>query len=286
MNVPDNLNILERIADQEGFQVKRYDALSGGSINQVYLLHTSQGKQVLKINEKRRFPGMFQAEKEGLDELRKSGTFQVPEVLHIGSVGPMAYLLLEYLEKGISRDDFWDRFAADLGAMHKISSPTFGFPAPNYIGSLPQHNHSHTSAAEFYINERLEPQFKMALENGFSFHNLDSLFSNCRALIPDEPPALLHGDLWNGNYLVNEKGLAALIDPAVAYGPREMDLAMMKLFGGFPEEVFSKYDEVFPLQAGSKDRVALWQLYYLLVHLNIFGRGYLPQVQHILDQYA
>lgn len=286
MSVPDDLRTIQDIAEQENFLVNRYDALSGGSINQVYLLETSEGKRVLKVNEKKRFPGMFQAEKEGLQELKKSKTFQVPEVYQAGSIGTRAYLLMEYLEKSALRPDFWENFAENLAAMHKTSASTFGFPRPNYIGSLPQYNHTHESAAGFYISERLEPQFKIALDNGYPFHDLETVFKHIVQLIPEEAPSLLHGDLWSGNYLVSNTGLPALIDPAVAYGPREMDLAMMKLFGGFPEEVFEMYEATFPLAAGFKDRVALWQLYYLLVHLNIFGKGYLPQVQHILDQYS
>ncbi|HER40768.1 MAG TPA: fructosamine kinase, partial [Salinimicrobium catena] len=164
--------------------------------------------------------------------------------------------------------------------------PKFGFHAPNYIGSLPQYNHHHDSAADFYIQERLEPQFRMALDAGYAFHGLEKIFQVFSEMIPKEAPALIHGDLWSGNYISNEQGLPCLIDPAVSYGPREMDLAMMKLFGGFPEEVFDQYDSLFPVEPGFKDRIEMWQLYYLLVHLNIFGSSYLGQVKNILTRFS
>jgi fructosamine-3-kinase len=104
-------------------------------------------------------------------------------------------------------------------------------------------------------------------------------------VIPEERPSLIHGDLWNGNYLIAKEGKPVLIDPAVSYGIREMDLAMMHLFGGFSEEVYNVYHELSPLQAGWQDRTSLWQLYYLLVHLNLFGSGYLSQVQTAIKRY-
>lgn len=285
-NVTSEAITIKAIGDTEGFQVTNTTTLTGGSINTVFLLETTEGKKVLKLNESRRFPGMFPAEAQGLQELTKSKTVDVPEVFVTGETGRMAYLLLEYKEKGTQKADFWSRFAQDLAALHKTTAPKFGFPSPNYIGSLPQHNHYHTSAADFYLNERLEPQFKIALDNGFSFHGLEQIFRNISEAIPKEAPSLIHGDLWNGNYLINEKGLPCFIDPAVSYAPREMDLAMMKLFGGFPREVFDEYQEFFPLESGFEDRVPLWQLYYLLVHLNIFGSSYLGQVKRILSRFS
>lgn len=278
--------IITRIAELEGFKINTASALSGGSINRVLLVDTSEGKRVLKLNSASSFPGMFQAEKEGLDELKTSGTVNVPEAFSVGETLGTAYLMMEYIKEGPQKPHFWNRFAEDLAALHKTTSPAFGFPSQNYIGSLPQYNEERLSAAEFYIEQRLEPQLKMAREKGFSFDNPEVFFTNISRVIPQEPASLIHGDLWSGNYLVNEQGLPCLIDPAVSYGPREMDLAMMKLFGGFPERVFSEYQSFFPLEPGFEDRVPIWQLYYLLVHLNIFGSSYLPSVKKILTRFS
>jgi fructosamine-3-kinase len=284
--VPNDRETIQAIARKEAFTVKGFSILTGGSINKVFLLDSTEGKKVLKLNETHRFPGMFAAEAEGLKELKNSKTVDVPEVLATGETGNMAYLLLEFKKEGSQKAPFWSRFAHDLAALHRTTGAEFGFQSSNYIGSLPQCNHRHSSAADFYLHERLEPQFKLAQANGFSFPGLEVIFQNIVEAIPKENPALVHGDLWSGNYIINEEGLPCFIDPAVSYAPREMDLAMMKLFGGFPEQVFKEYHEIFPLEPGFAKRVELWQLYYLLVHLNIFGSSYLKPVQRITRSFS
>ena len=103
------------------------------------------------------------------------------------------------------------------------------------------------------------------------------------ALVGDaEPPARLHGDLWSGNACADGNGTPCIFDPAVSGGSRELDLAMMRLFGEFPRCTFGAYEESFPLLPGHAERVALYQLYYLLVHLAIFGDGYVAQTDRCL----
>jgi hypothetical protein len=125
----------------------------------------------------------------------------------------------------------------------------------------------------------------MAAENGYDFRNLDSFYQKVAQLIPEEKPALIHGDLWSGNYLVNANNKPCLIDPAVAYGPREMDLAMMQLFGGFDNRLLSVYNEAFPLEKDWKARIKLWQLYYILGHVNLFGGHYYTSAKDIISRY-
>lgn len=287
MNVKADLQEVFSILEaRESYEISGHATLAGGSINDVFLLNTTSGERVLKLNQADRFPGMFEAEKEGLETLKASKTIDVPAVYSCGTIKGTAYLTLEYRPEGSPKADFPESFSKDLNALHKTSAPSFGFHSSNYIGSLPQYNDRENSASDFYINQRLKPQIKMASERGFSFKNIEEVYKNIASEIPEEPPSLIHGDLWGGNYLVNREGNACLIDPAVCFGPREMDLAMMKLFGGFSEEIFIKYHENFPLEPGFQERIPLWQLYYLLVHLNIFGSSYLSRVKTILNTYS
>lgn len=278
-------NILQKIAEQNNLELIATKALFGGDINKVYHLETTTGDFVVKCNNAQKFPGMFPAEHQGLELLRDSNSFVIPEIVANNQVENTAYLLMEYFSTGIKSTDFWRDFGEKLARLHKTTSTTYGLDHDNYIGSLPQYNASHTSAAEFFILQRLEPQFKMAVDKGFSFSRLETFYTIISNEIPEEPSALVHGDLWNGNYMVSRNGNPVLIDPAVAFASREMDLAMMQLFGGFPIEVFETYKERFPLEYDWKNRTSIWQLYYLLVHLNLFGESYLHQVESVLRKY-
>lgn len=277
---------LRKIATQNNFNLIEARALSGGDINEVFLLKCEEENLVVKINNSDNFPGMFTAEAKGLKLLENSKSFRIPKQLATGTVGKDSYLLMEYIATGNKSDDFWEEFAGKLVKLHKTTQPQFGLDLNNYIGSLPQRNGFCDKASEFYISQRLVPQFELANRNGFQFHNLDQFYKNISEEIPEEKPSLIHGDLWGGNYMVSTKSEAVLIDPAVAFAPREMDLAMMKLFGGFSEEIFSHYNSNFPLVDGWKERTSLWQLYYLLVHLNLFGSGYLSRVKSIVSKYS
>jgi len=278
--------VLNEIASDLGKKLTGFSKLTGGDINEVFLLECKDEKFVAKLNDSSRFPGMFEAEKKGLQELAKANVIDIPETLRCGTINQQSYLLLEYKSSAPKTSNFWEIFGEQLALLHKKTSDSFGFKKNNYIGSLPQYNDSRNSAAEFYIKMRLEPQVKMAFDHGFQLGVPDSFYKNCEDLIPDELPALIHGDLWNGNFLTNEKGKPCLIDPAVAYAPREMDLGMMKLFGGFDTKLFQTYNEVNPLHENWEERIPLWQLYYLLVHLNIFGSGYYSQVASIFKKFS
>ncbi len=277
---------LQNIALKNNLILKQVIPLQGGDINEVFLLKCDAGDFVIKQNNAHRFPKMFEAEAHGLALLRNSQSFKIPKVIAYGNEENTSYLLLEFITKGTPSSGFWKDFAQHLAKLHKTTTENFGLTHHNYIGSLSQINKPESFASEFYINQRLEPQFKLASEKGFPFSSLDLFFKNISEEIPKEVPSLIHGDLWNGNYLVSENNEPVLIDPAVAFAPREMDLAMMQLFGGFPQEVYDTYHELFPLNHNWKNRIPIWQLYYLLVHLNLFGSGYLSQVTKIIKSFS
>ncbi|TRZ44416.1 fructosamine kinase family protein [Robertkochia solimangrovi] len=279
MDLPEY--ILDRLQEVLHTNVLFYKPLQGGDINEVYLLHCHEDKYVLKHNNPDKFPGMFKAEAEGLQTLWHAGTIRVPQVIHQEE----AFLILEYIQPGEIRGDWESLFGRHLAALHEIHSNAFGFTHDNYIGSLPQSNKLHVDLYTFYLEERLFPQIRLAMENGIDLGRLDRFFLNIKDLIPEEPPSLIHGDLWSGNYLIDENGAPCLIDPAICFMNREMDIAMMHLFGGFSERIFDAYNEAHPLIEEWRGRMDIWQLYYLLIHLNIFGSGYLSQVNRIIDRY-
>lgn len=278
--------LLHSIAHENGLQLVQWKRLAGGDINDVFLLTCHSRKVVGKCNHAQKFPNMFSAEKKGLELLGSAGAFPIPEVLGVGECNGTAYLLLDFIENGTKNTRFWSQFAENLTQLHRETQSHFGLDHDNYIGSLRQYNSPERTAANFYLNQRLLPQFRMATDKGYSFPNLDQFYKNVSEVIPNEPPALVHGDLWNGNFMVSEEGNPVLIDPAVAFAPREMDLGMMHLFGGFDVSVFEEYNDAFPLETDWRERIPLWQLYYLLVHLNLFGSGYLERVREIVRRYA
>lgn len=281
-----NSSPFKNIAELHNLHFLESKPLAGGDINAVFLMKCKEGDFVIKTNDTIRFPNMFTAEAKGLQLLNDSSNFKIPKEVAVGKIEDFSYLILEFISGGNKSKMFWIDFAKNLAELHKTSNPYFGLDHNNYIGSLPQQNEKCDTAADFYITQRLEPQFNIAFEKGFQFKDLDTFYKNISEEIPKEPPALIHGDLWGGNYMVSKEGKPALIDPAVAFASREMDLAMMKLFGGYSEEVFDIYNTQFPLTSGWEERMQLWQLYYLLVHLNLFGSGYLARVKSAISIYS
>jgi fructosamine-3-kinase len=160
----------------------------------------------------------------------------------------------------------------------------------NYIGSLRQFNKYQSTWTEFFIEQRLNIQLKLAFDNGLAKSDwtkqFESLYKKLSSLLPEETPSLLHGDLWSGNLITDEHGGPCLIDPAVYYGNREADLAMTKLFGGFADEFYSVYEANSRIAPGYNDRLDLYNLYPLLVHVNLFGSSYIPSVDAILRRFA
>ncbi|MEO9533691.1 MAG: fructosamine kinase family protein [Crocinitomicaceae bacterium] len=261
--------------------------LIGGDINDVFKISKASSTTVLKVNRKDDFPNMFEKEANGLAILNE--TFKTPNVIQTGSHDNWQYLELEFLPEKTKKEDYWTVFAEKLSKTHQKTSKRFGFNENNFMGSLVQVNDTKSTWAEFLIDCRLNPMIEMAVNAGevnyVEAKIIEKFYNRIVEIYPEEQPALLHGDLWGGNYLSSTEG-PVLIDPAVYYGHREMDLAMMQLFGGFDAEVFEVYNELFPLENEWRDRVEYNQLYPLLVHLNLFGRSYWEKVNSILKPFA
>ncbi len=260
----------------------------GGDINTTYILFTNRGNYFLKSNSKAA-AGFFEKEYNGLQLLRNKSLLTVPEPLLYGSVEKDSFFITEYLQKEAITGITWDLLGKGLAELHQHSQPAFGLHEDNFIGSLPQRNKPCDNWAEFYAAQRILPFVRQAFDHQkLSAADAKAAEQICERLgdiFPKEPPALLHGDLWNGNFMACCEGKPAVYDPAVYYGSREMDIAMTILFGGFHPEFYRQYEASYPLHAGWRQRVSLCQLYPLLMHLILFGGSYYNQVKRVLDEY-
>jgi len=264
--------------------------VSGGDINRAYRIKTATGDYFMKVNNNAQATPMFLAESEGLVLLANTlGSSHVPQTHFFGNAHGEGFLIMEWIDTGEKHTDHsQEALGRLLASLHRQQADTYGLDHNNFIGQLPQCNARTSSWTDFFIEQRLQKQLELArtLVDGTRLpRGFDRLFSNLDDLYPSERPALLHGDLWSGNYLVDTTGTPILIDPAVYYGHREVDIAMTKLFGGFSKGFYDAYHETYPLQHGWEERVDLWNLYPLLVHLNLFGRSYLRAIQNNLKQY-
>lgn len=259
--------------------LRAWQPISGGDISNAGRIQTAQGEYFIKwqVNPP---AGFFEAEAAGLRALAAAGA-RSPQVIAVGCAGPQSFLLLAWIDASPRKDDSAaETLGRDLAALHREPGPYYGFSADNYIGRLPQPNLASASWISFYGEQRLAAQRKIAVQRGRlpteRARRLDRLIDSLGDWIDERAlqPSLIHGDLWAGNWLVSKSGDPLLIDPAVCYADREMDLAMARLFGGFPARFFTAYAEACPLLPGWEARVDLYQLYYLLVHLNLFGEGY------------
>lgn len=263
-----------KAALREELRLQSAEAAPGGCIHDCYRVIIDGKKFFLKTNSAR-YAHAFAAEADGLCALGNA-TLRTPRMIAQGVAGGQAYLLLQLLE--LQSNGSFEALGRMLAHAHRGQGPRFGWARDNYIGSTLQKNAWMDNWAEFWRQQRMTPQLELAHSNGFDLGNVkvDELLENHQP-----QPSLLHGDLWRGNIGFTADG-PVVFDPAVYYGDREADLAMTELFGGFPREFYAAYNEVFPLDAGYEERKHLYNLYHLLNHLNLFGRGYLPQVEATL----
>ena len=258
--------------------------ISGGDIGQSHRVELESQQRIFVKVYPDGLPGIARAEARGLAWLAEVDALRIPETLATGE----NWLALEWIEASRPAGDFDERLGAGLARLHAAGADRFGFDDDNWIGRLPQTNSQSDDWAGFYGDCRLRPLRRLAAQNGTLpcelGIRLDRLIEELPEYTgPKETPARLHGDLWSGNLMVDETGSPCLIDPAVYGGHREMDLAMMKLFGGFDRETFRAYEAAFPLAPGADSRQALYQIYPLLVHVCLFGRSYLDQLARALE---
>ena len=271
--------------------IVRRRGISGGDINEAYLLELSDGSRVFLKENRGKDPGFFRAETDGLNALRKAGALRVPAPIACGKAGKTAFLMMEYLEPGMKKKTFWEDFGHGLAKLHSADTRAFsgggrfGFYIDNFIGASVQINSPGNSWIRFFAECRLLPQFRMAADRlpSGTAGRLDRLIAHLDEYLTEpENPSLLHGDLWGGNFICGPDGDAVLIDPAVYVGNPEADIAMTELFGGFSESFYGAYRESDLLKPGYNERRDIYNLYHMLNHLNLFGGAYLGAVQRMI----
>jgi fructosamine-3-kinase len=259
-----------------GAPVVASEPVAGGDINEAFRVRLADGRTVFVKCHERAPRGMFVAEAAGLDWLRP-GPLRIPDVIAVGD----SWLALEWLE--LDGRPRLAELGRGLASLHRLGAPCFGLDRANYLATLAQDNTPQADWPSFYVERRLRP---LCARAGLGLDaRLDALLARRDRFGPAEPPARLHGDLWWGN-VASHAGTPVLIDPAVYGGHREIDLAMLALFGGLPDALVDAYDEVYPLADGWRDRIALHQLYPLAAHACLFGGGYGAQVARTLERYV
>ena len=251
--------------------------VGGGCVNQAVRLQTDSGDSFfLKWNPEAP-PDLFKAEVEGLRALGRTGSVRVPTVLGVGS----HWILLEFVEEGPVPSSFGRTLGRTLARLHDTGGEAYGWDRDNFIGPLPQVNGRRRRWMEFWRERRILPQLRRAVDGGAlgsaDAQAAEKVADSVDLLLDDSAlrPSLLHGDLWSGNVMADPDGAPVLVDPAVYLGHREVDLAMAELFGGFPRDFLPSYREAAPLPPGYDEvRRDVYQLYPLLVHVNLFGGGY------------
>ena len=288
MSIPDSIK--EKLKKDYGISIENERSVSGGSINRAYRISTSEGDLFLKYNDSAP-EDFFRKEANGLKLLASAATdLRIPEVIASSppSGNSPGFLVIEFIESG--RSGSGEAFGAALADLHQTDADEFGLNTDNYIGSLPQSNTKHTDWATFFSEERIRPMLQMAIDSekmdGDSIKKWSSIEGKLDNLMPEITPRLIHGDLWSGNYLFDAEGRAVLIDPAVYYGHPEMDLAFSKMFGGFSPDFYKGYESVSSLENGFEERVPLYNLYPLLVHVNLFGGHYISQANGVLNRFS
>jgi fructosamine-3-kinase len=265
------------LATALGTNIVRAEPVGGGDINDAFEVELADRRTVFVKTHSAPPPGMYAAEAAGLAWLAE-GPLRTPRVLAAGD----SFLALEWLELGDRDRTSDEQLARGLASLHDLGAPTFGLDRGNYLATIPQDNTPETDIATFYVERRLRPLVaRLRLPDLDA--QLDVLVQLPERFGPPEPPARLHGDLWWGNVGFS-RGEPVLIDPAVYGGHREIDIAMLMLFGGVSERFISAYSEVHPLAPEWRSRVHLWQLYPVAAHGVLFGSGYTTQLARLLRE--
>lgn len=267
------------------FQSRDRRPVSGGCINQGYRVTNGEQTFFVKLNRASQV-AMFEAEAIGLQEIWATQAIRVPQPICWGTASDSAYIVLEWLELGSGKSTAWEEMGRQLARLHRSQKATaFGWQRNNTIGATPQINTWTSDWTAFFTQHRIGYQLQLAQQRGGRFPQGDRLLAAIPELLASHTPqpSLVHGDLWSGNAAVTQSEEPVIFDPATYWGDREVDVAMTELFGGFPSEFYRGYNEIFPLEAGYKQRKTLYNLYHILNHFNLFGGSYESQANRMIE---
>lgn len=270
-------------------ELKSASLVSAGNHNQGIKVECNAGVFFLKLNFDHE-RDILQKEAEGLALLLNSTFLKVPETYGCGRVGDYNFLLSEFITFGKNKPDYWENLGLGLAHLHLNSQKYFGLETDNYIASIHQKNIQTDNWVDFYIEQRLEPLIGKAYFDRLIplefLKKFQEIYPKLEENFPKEKPSLVHGDLWSGNVITTPDGEPCIIDPAIYYGHREMDLAFSRLFGGFDSKFYDSYESILPLAPDFEHRIGLYNLYPLLVHLNLFGVDYLPGIERTINRFV
>ena len=280
--------IARSIAQSTGteFAIANTKSVGGGCINQGYKISSNDAEYFVKLNRASQVE-MFVAEAVGLKQMYATNTITIPKPICWGTAGNSSYIVLQWLNLAAGGNESWTEMGRQLAAMHRQgTSDRFGFEVNNTIGSTPQINTWMDNWADFFAEQRIGYQLKLAKHKGGNFSDTNKVVNAVRSRLSDRQPeaSILHGDLWSGNAAITADGAPVIFDPATYYGDREADLAMTELFGGFSAAFYSGYNEVWQLDSGYQQRKSIYNLYHILNHFNLFGGGYGSQAARIIKQ--
>lgn len=263
------------------------DGVPVSTLAQSNIIRTTKGKFFIKHLKGQTGQENLKCEAEGLNWLSECAGVNIPENLRYEQLDDGAILIMNHISDSHLKSD--EQMGKMLASLHQHTESAHGWERDNFIGRLPQANEFCVSWPEFWLERRLLPQMRMAEEQGLMpselHQDLETVCAKLENIVPNSTPRRLHGDLWNGNVLYGENGKPYFIDPAVFAGDREVDIAMMHLFGGFSNRVMEVYESNLPLPADWPRRQPIYQLYYALVHVNMFGRSYLGMTERLIHHY-
>ncbi|CZF86626.1 fructosamine kinase family protein [Grimontia marina] len=280
-----SLSVQLSLALGQQFVVEEKTPIDGGDINECYAIASGNMRFFVKVNSRDNLP-IFEAEAEGLRHLANSGEISIPQVIYIGIIKEKSVLVLDYIPMKQLDEESAYLLGKELACLHQWGEQLeYGFDIDNFIGTTEQRNSWHRKWANFFADHRIGFQLQLAEEKGMSFGDVEAIVEAVKERLNGHQPkaSLVHGDLWKGNASSTMNG-SIVYDPACYWGDREVDLAMTYLFGGFPEEFYNGYEEVWPLDEGFEDRKDLYNLYHMLNHCLLFGGPYLAETEALINK--